>query len=390
MKKLICVLFLLTVMLSTTSCWDSRELDTLFIVTGIGLDVSEKENEIAVDVQILNVSDGQSGSSGTQEKDGGGNDSAIVLTSSGKSALAAISSLRHESSRILFLHHNKLIVIGKDMAKQGIQDKIDMFLRDEETRLEALVMIADGKAKEVLNAKLNQDKISSFAVERIMQQYNKTSTYLDITLLKLVSALLSKTSAPLIPMIEVKKDGDIDRLNISKMAVLKNDKMVGELDWDEITGYLWTKGDINDGILELSIPEGTAAMNILSADNSLEPILQSDGRIGIRLNINSTLSIEELNGFASMDLKEVIDRLTDEAIHAIEKRVYTTFDKSKQLNTDFYGFSRLFQIKYPKVWTSLEQQWDSYYPTMQLVLSVHVTINSTGETTKSLDMEENQ
>ncbi len=393
MKKLLCILVSIVVAFTVTGCWDSRELDTLFIVTGVGLDASQNQDELDVNVQIVRIADGGQSSGGMQGGGGagksGGNSNVILLEASGKSVLSALSTLRHESTRILFLHHNQMIVFGKEQAQSGIEQHIDMFMRDEETRMETLVFVADGEAKEVLAADLDQDKLSGVAAARIMRQYGTISSYLNVNMMKLVSAFLQKTTAPIIPIIAVKKEENQTKLLISKMAVFKEDKMVGELDWDEITGFLWAKGDINEGILEMSLDQGTASLNILQAKSTMEPVLQSDGRIGVIMNIDSAVDIEELNGFGDLKLEDVYTLLIQEATKKIEQRVYTTFDKTKLLNTDIYGFGGAFHIKYPKLWNNIQQQWNELYPQMQLVLSVNVKLTGTGKTGMSLEMEEN-
>ncbi len=392
MKKLLCVLLVLAILFGLSGCWDSHELDTLFIVTGVGLDKGEKAEEVDVGVQIVKIAGGSSGGSSGGGADsgggGGGGDSSILLEASGKSVLSALSTLRHQSTRLLFLHHNQMIVFGRDLAMAGIQEHLDLFLRDEETRMETLVLVADGKAKDVLGAELDQDKLSGVAVTRMMRQFSTISVFLSVNMLGLTSKLLQKTTAPLIPIVEVKKEEDKSKLNISKMAVLKNDRMVGELDWEEITGYLWAKGEINEGIMELATDKGTVSFNILQVSSQSEPVLQSDGRAGVILNIDTALDIEELNGFGDVKLDELYAMLTQETQKAVEQRVTKTFEKSKQLNTDFYGYGGKFHIKYPKQWASMEQQWDAVYPGLQLVLNVKTHIVGTGKTALTLDMEE--
>jgi spore germination protein KC len=442
MKKMICVLLSLAVLFGVAGCWDSNELDTLFIVTGVGLDTGGNTSgstggntsgtggntsgdpgantsgntgsntggdtsgstggnaagqvgEVDVSVQIAKIAGGSSnsgtstssGSSGSSGESGGGS---ILLEASGKSVLAAISSMRHQSTRTLYLHHNQMIVFGKDLAQKGIKEHLDLFLRFEESRMETLVLVADGKAKDILSAELDQDKLSGVAVARMMKQYATISTYLNVNMLTLTSKLLQKTTAPLIPIVEVQEKNQKKNLVISRMAVFKRDRMVGELNWDEITGYLWTMGQINEGILEIATDKGTVSMNIIAASNTLTPVIQSDGRMGVLLNIDTVLDFEELNGFGDVKLEELHGMLTQEAIKTIEKRVYTTFDKTKQLNADIYEFGGKFRIKYPKQWKTIEQQWDTLYPSLQLVLKVKAHIVGTGKTGLSLDMEENK
>jgi spore germination protein KC len=256
--------------------------------------------------------------------------------------------------------------------------------------METLVLVSDDKAKDVLSAELDQDKLSGVAVSRIMRQFSTISIYLSVNMLNLVSKLLQKTTAPTLPIVKVIKDGQKTKLDISKMAVFKGDRMVGELNWDEITGYLWTMGEINDGTLEIANEKGTVAMNILQVKSNSVPVIEKDGRAGVILNIDTVLDIEELNGFRDMELKDLYVMLIQEATKTIEQRVNVTFDKTQQMGSDIYGYGGLFHIKYPRQWKNIEQQWDMIYPSLQLALNVNVQISGTGKTAFTMDMKESK
>jgi hypothetical protein len=62
--KRIAAVALMTSMLAMflTSCWDSREIDKLLILTGIALDVSDVPGQISITVQVADIKNGDAGS----------------------------------------------------------------------------------------------------------------------------------------------------------------------------------------------------------------------------------------------------------------------------------------------------------------------------------------
>jgi len=53
MKKIFILVFLLLCSLFLVGCWDAREINTLFIVTGIAIDKSEQEGFF--DVSVIGI-----------------------------------------------------------------------------------------------------------------------------------------------------------------------------------------------------------------------------------------------------------------------------------------------------------------------------------------------
>lgn len=136
-------------------CWNRRELDTLAIVAGLGLDRDVETGKIQLTAQIIKpgevktVKVGGAGGGGG----GGGKASAVwVIKSTGDTVFDAVRNMVTQSSRKLYFAHNQIIVIGKKTAEQGVWPLLDFFVRDHEIRWTIWVLVADGKASDVLEA----------------------------------------------------------------------------------------------------------------------------------------------------------------------------------------------------------------------------------------------
>jgi Ger(x)C family germination protein len=211
-----------------------------------------------------------------------------------------------------------------------------------------------------------------------------------VNLLKLVSKLLSKTGAPAIPILSVMKKGDTAELEISRMAVFKRDRMVGELDWEETVGYIFAMGNVHEGFLKIPMDQGMAVMSIVEGKSEVTPTLSAEGKPSLGIKLDVLLDMKETNGFGQVQLKEIQDLLLGEAANIIREQTLKCYQKTQQLNADIYGFSDQFHRKYPGRWKELEQEWDTLYPGMPMDISVKTTLVSTGKTSLTLDMEENR
>lgn len=376
--------WLVTLSLLLTGCWDKREIESLFIVTAVGLDAAGEEGEMEVTFQI---SKSQSSTSGKKESSGD-ESSAILLKSENKTVLEAMEEQNRNSSRSLLLQHNQVILLGDELAAQGVEERLDLFLRNQQARMEVLLLVADGQAGEILGAKLEQETTPGLYLSRMMQDLRRLSPHYNVRLLDFVSRLRDGTSAPVAPLVKVEKEDEKEKLTVEGLAVFQGDKMVGRLDNDETMGYLWALGAVRQGSVTVEDDQGVAVLRILKMDVNRKTVLRPDGGVKVTLEVDATLRAGELQGFAQMSLEELRPALTTLAQKQIEKQILATAEAARSLGTDIYGFGRSFHTEHPKEWKELEDRWDALFADMELDVQVKVQIPELGQILKTLEMEE--
>lgn len=380
MKRVLTLFVLLIYILTLTGCWDARELDTLSIVAGVGIDTAPQQGEYVFTMQIGKAQKTTSGKNSSTQ-----NEPYLVLEATDKTMLLAMEQLRLKSSRELFLHPNQVVIFGKDMAAQGIGPVMDMFIRDHESRLEVWVLVADGTAKDVLAVDAKLEPIPAAGIARMMVNASGISKYYGTKMIELVSRLADKGTSSIIPIIStVEEDGNL-LLSLSGSAVFNNDKMVGQLNIDETRGYVYAMGDVKDGILEVRLEDGTAVSEISSLSAHSSPLLK-DGKITIELNVNVLLALGEIQGFKDQKMVELLPKIQKAASDEIAKIIVNTFAKTQSMETDIFGYGLSIYKKYPKEWEKMKDDWDSIYSGITLNLTVNAQMSNTGMVADSLDM----
>lgn len=378
--------WLVTLALLLTGCWDKREIESLFIVTAVGLDTGKEEGEMEVTFQI-----GKSKSSTSGKKESSGDESsAILLKSENKTVLEAMEEQNRNSSRTLLLQHNQIILLGDELAGQGVEERLDLFLRNQQARMEVLLMVADGEAGEVLSAELDQETTPGIYLSHMMQDIRRISPHYNVRLLDFVSRLRDGTSAPVAPIVKVEKEEgkDKDKLTVEGLAIFQSDKMVGRLDNDEAMGYLWALGAVRRGTVTAQDDQGLAVLNILKLDVKRRTTLRPDGGVKATLEVDTTLRAGEIQGFKQTPLEELLSTLTTLAQAQIKKQILDTGEIARGLGTDIYGFGRSFHAEHPKEWKALEERWDALFADLELDVQVKVQIPELGQIIKTLGMEE--
>lgn len=379
-KRTVSLLILCLYILALAGCWDARELDTLSIVAGVGIDASGQPGEYDFTMLVGKAQKSKSsGASSTQ------NAPYLLLTTTNKSMSLALDDIRFKSSRELFLHPNQIIVFGKDLACQGLGPVLDMFIRDHESRLEVWAFVADGRAGDILATDTKQEPIPAAAIERMTRDASGISKYFGTKMIELFSRLADKGTSAILPVISRTQEKDSLNLALSGSAVFNDDKMVGTLNAEETQGYVYAMGDMHDGILEVPMQDGTAILEISKVSSKASPFLK-DGKVTIKLDVDTLLAVGELQGFPNQNMGTLMPQIEKAAAAGIVNQIVDTFIKTQSLKTDIYGYGISIYRKYPKEWEKMKDNWDNIYSGIELNVTVKTQLTNTGLIVDSLDM----
>lgn len=383
----IIVFVLLAASIFCCGCWDARELDTMSMVLGIGVDTSETENEWMYTFQINKPQSSpggntkQSGSSSKQK-------SYFCLQNTDKGIISAINTLRKSNSRELFLEHNQILVIGREYAEEGILTSIDAFVRFRELRLETWIMIAEETANEILNAKIAQENNSSLALARMMFDEKIYTESYSVTLFSYISKVQEKTTAAVLPVIAIEDIGEEEKVfKIKSLAVMKNNKYVDEMDLELVRGYSWANCDYKKTYIDVENELGSATVFIHNISCKQKAVISSDGKPGLELEIKGIFNQIESKGFKNMKPQEVLPIVTKMVNDSIAEKIQKTLSFSQNINADIFQMGYKIYRADPKIWKTIESKWESLYPESFIDAKVQMTFHDTGKSDKSLEME---
>lgn len=384
-RRLLVSLALIFLVLFLCGCWGETELDALFIVTGVGLDASDDPEKMTITFQVAKTQSGPANGSG----DASSTESATILLKTERGTVAeGITDFNRDSSRKIFIQHNQVILIGSSLAEKGLSNRIDLFVRDQETRMEVPIVIVDGEAEEVLAVEMDQDKISGLFLSHVMERQGSISNQYRTRLLDFASRIIDESSSPIAPIAEVVKAEGGEEILITGMAVFKGDRMIGRLTNDETLGYIWAMGGVKNSSVVAEDDAGKAVFIISELDSKRTLTLREDGRVRVKLSVNALLSVNELKGFSKMAPLELINHLIELSQDTIRQRITDTFETARKMKADIYEFGVSVHRKFPKEWREMSGRWDDYFSGIDLVVEVKASIPTTGKVIKSLKMEE--
>jgi spore germination protein KC len=379
--KVLKIAFLIVLsLLLLSGCWNRTEINDIAIVTAVGLDLLEDDNmrlslQIAVPAQL-----GQA----TGPTQSGGK-STFIVSELGGTISEAFRHLQEKLPRRIFFSHSRVLIIGEDLARNGVTHILDFYARYQEPRMHSSIIVTKGKAVDILKQEPTLENVSAEEANELI----KRKVGLMISIRDFLDMLLTEGVEPVAPQfvlepLEVKSDSQMkEKQAINGGAVFKGDKLVGWMDDVETRGILWLRNEMKEGVITVNIGEerggGKISTNIIRTESDIVPDLK-DGKITITINTRAEMNVLENASEVNLGDPENIDKLEKEIEKEIKDRMRMTLDKAQgELGSDIFGFGEALYKKYPKEWNNTyKEKWDDEFPELEVIVKPKVFVRRVG------------
>jgi len=379
MKKIRITLLTLVILINSifaTGCWNYKEIDELAIVAGVAVDKGIN-NQFKVTVETIQISTGKDTKMTSK-----------MITMEGKTMMDAVRNIVSVSGKKLYWSHSKVIIISKEIASEGITKVVDWYNRDSETRPDVNMLISgEASAKEIFDGQSPTEDIKSFTLAYIIKNQVILSKAPNTTILQYSLVLHSKGISAVLPVVTLEQIGVKNTPQIMGTAIFKKDKLVGFLNGEATKDLIFIKNEIKGGILTEEAQSADKpiliSLEIFKNKTKVTPVV--DGKdIEIKLNIDTTVAIDEIEGKveffddeAQIKLEQNAANMLKERIEALIKKVQTEYD------TDIFGFgTKLYEDKV-QAWNNVGNNWDEVFKDLKVTVKTNVHIKNSAMLSKS-------
>ena len=388
MKKIIIPILAFTLLL--TGCWDIVESEKLGLVTIIGVDISEDGN-IKFEVQELSEQKQSSSSQGgVPVKAPVKIHKAVAPTIS--EAIEKINSSNFH--RTYTAHANAIILSEELVSSQGIKNIIDYFERTPEIRRNTWLLVSmKGQFERIFSNSNNVEAGNDIGkvIKGIIENKTRVSFLTANTLGDFLNLYWETGSQPYtsgISLIESGADqgsqaasgsntGKNYDISIDNTAVFKKDMLAGWLNNEESVGLLLVLGDIRGGAVTIQYDEKEVLLKMVKVNSNIKPSIKA-GKIQISVQVKVLVNVEESHTKLVFANKQVVSKVEELLSEEIKKKILSALDKSRQLDTDVFGFGNYIFGSYPKEWKNIEKSGDDYYKSLKINIDVDSTLNQVG------------
>ncbi len=372
MKKICCTLLIFP-LLFLSGCYQRREINTLPIVMGFGIDAAENGPQFISQIAIpSNIVSGGNISSSNE-----GKSPYVNIVSEGDFSFPSLRSSANMLGDKLYMAHNLLVVFGQDVAEQGINNYMDFFLRDHELRLNMYTLVADGKASDILASDSDFHSIPAIHITKLVEALDETALGVNKNAFDYFSCISSGKRSTLMPLIHITQNDGKDTLQINGTAVFSGDKMVGTLDTYQTRGYLWATGDVSNSVITASVYDTPVTVEVLQSNGNLS-VSANGNNITAEVNVVIDANIGSVHGKADFSDPAATNALQKSVSQNITQEIKAAFDTSKQLNSDFFGLEESLYRHDFKAWKEIKHCWDKVFQNAQIKINVETKILETG------------
>jgi spore germination protein KC len=373
------VVIMLSCLLFLSGCWDSRDVEQRTNVVSIGIDQGEASDQVLVSLQIpipRMISGGKGGQGG-----GGGGQPVKIVTAKGSTFLDGIEDLQHKVNQEISYGHTRVIAIGEEIARGGLRNVIDGLRREPQIRRMLWpIIVRNGKAADLLPVKTELKQIPAVYLMSMIENEIDIGTLPDPTLGHFYNTLSNSAEEPI--MIAAEVNGK-DEITISGLAVFRDDKLVGYLDFKETSVLLQVAGENDGGEFTFQVgdkPDEAVTYEPQLKDTKYD-FSYKNGKVHIEVDVILEGEVTELTASVAKSQEKTLERLNKVIEQGYEKRASEAIGKlQKELRTDVLGFGSKLRAFHYGIWQKID--WTSAFPEAEVDVNYHVYIRSTGMETQ--------
>lgn len=409
MKRRLLVIFvvvLLTTLLS--GCWDRKDIETRGYVLGIAIDtyplfpknnehsqtkeaaeeekkkldkmeVHTGEYQYAMTVQLPILGKNGAGSQGGNEAGNNSEKKTLEITQNGNTFMSMNREMQSRTGLSLYYEHLEVIVLSEEIARDGIEKIIDLFVRDPEMQRRVKIFVSKDDAKSILNIEPKMEEFSSIYLTNILLNSRTNSRIIHKADLGEVIKSIHAGLDFVLPMTQVEDD----EIKASGGAAFHNGKMVDWVSELEMEAFKLIRNLYLGGVESISAPEreqGIITMEVTRAKSKITPVITGD-------NVAFNIDIQIKGNYAETVDLTTSERIDQSLLNRIEKdfekeveRICNNVINRMQLEccADIFRFNQILQAEEPVYWKKVSDQWDLMYPNIEVNIHADVSLQPIG------------
>lgn len=368
------LLIMLVVPLLLTGCWDRVEIQDRLFVLGVGIDKmpSQAKNKPRYKLTVqLTESQALSG------KVMNPNISPIWnISTVGSSIFECIRLTATRIARKPYYEHLQVIVIGEELAREGIERPLDLFLRDQEMRRKIKLVIATGEAKKVLEVRPRLMPVPARYISMITEEAQVKTTRIPI--MSSIGEFTSNLHAggdSLLPSIKPRER----EVKLSGGALFKKDKLVGWLSGEDVKAQRWIVGTKSAGNEVIFLENNNyTTFEVKSSRASIHSLIRGNRPIfTIHVQVEGHIAEDGFDHKPTLQKIREKEALLSKKIKKDLEDVITRVQRNYQ--TDIFTFGEQLRRHHYKYWKAHKNDWPQIFKNAEVQVQVETSIRRIGQ-----------
>lgn len=368
--RILLLMTLITLLsLICTSCWNYREISDMSLIEGVAIDKLDDHYEITGKLLLATT---ENPTEGTLQH--------FLVNAKGLTIFDAVRNLILENGKKVYFGHLNYIIVSEQIAREGITQVLDLFMRDIESREDMWIFVANPNfsASDVLHG-ISYKELVSY-IEDATSNAKNIAKFYPAKMYELIKSINEKGSDGIVPLIS-KVSSDIGKTaHIEGSAVFNNNTMTGTLSGDESKILLLMLGKGSSSIIPIIYHDdhntSKVTLEVINNKADILPEFHEDGSITIRIKVHLNVMIAEImNNHVIVTSTEGQNKLIAAASEDIKKNVEALIVRAqKEFKSDIFGFGETVKDVNPNLWRDIADNWHDIFQGIDVDVDVNIKI----------------
>lgn len=408
MRKTVALAVVIIIVLTTFTGCDRRiEINERVIVHAIGIDEADEGYEISI--QIFAPS-----GTGVDTPIDTSKPNMKVVSKKGKTIMECLNECELILGQKIFLGLAEFVILGESMYERNLSKELEWVVKHSESNLGLVIAYSETSAKDILNVPLNEGTTSVETLYEVVTYSIKYGAAAKSDLLTVVNRLDDPMGSGIIPVLSIVQEeggdsqggnssdggtqdessqgessqedssqggeGSSDsgssseheqstpHLEIKKTAILKDKKVAGFVNRDEISGILWLTNKIDKIRINVEFESGVKALDFENKKTKIRIINKKDKMI-FSVDIVSEVSL--MNFYSDKEKSQIREKCEE----AIMKRCEMASKKVlEEINADGMDVAKYTKFYQPYIYRKYEKDFQTLLEALEVDVSVKCEI----------------
>ncbi len=317
-----------------------KDIRNRLVIQGIGIDI-EKDNSYKVTLQAIDTN-----SSAAASSDGASQPPLQVYTVKGDSIYTAIKTVTESEGKTPLYSQNRIIILGKSITEENMDNVIDFFVRDVENSSSVYVAAAEKTAAEILQTKNGNEYVSARNLKNSIDSYEYDARIFATSLYELINRYNSASKDFAMPLLSVKEQNGEKNVEISGTAVFSNTKYREKISKDDTIYLNIINNEVHNTALSYSMEDNTRiSLNVVKSKTKRTVSLRN-GKPVFKIMVTMNADISEISGGVGSAMQNSdIEEFKKRGEEYVEKQIKNVISiLHNRYESDASGLARLLYI----------------------------------------------
>ncbi|WP_028596481.1 Ger(x)C family spore germination protein [Paenibacillus assamensis] len=374
MNGIFSVFYVLLLLVVVTGCAESKIIDKLGILVAVGYDKAAEDSGDRIRTTVLSYKPGETSTN-------------TVPTSAANNTSKGVReklSLRTSTKEVI--GQLRVAAYGEPLAREGIITLTDTFQRDSEIGTSVYLAVVKGSAERLLNAKNKQGAGTGDYLYDLIKKNIESGIVPSPSLHYFLNAYYRDGKDPVLPYIEMQGD----EILISKLALMKDDRMIGSLNLTEsfLVKTMMGSNHFLTHEIELDIERLRkyykptfdklyVTLSHVMTKSRVKLINKDTPQFQVQIRLKGEM--EEISDLVNLEKAEVIHALEREAEKTLKSEFEDVMRKLQKKKVDPVGFGSHYRSSV-RVKDFTAEKWREMFKEARFDFDVNVTFVNVGIT----------